>query len=131
MLNFEVLFYSPDGKDSPVIDYLGELNRTNKNAAVKCLEHLKILPLLVFNNNKAIKTFVHPKHKFYELKIKGVNRTEFRFFFMRDTPNLIVVYAFRKNTQKTEKSDINKGIIAIEDYKAHKKTAKLFGSQSV
>ena len=129
ILKYEVRFYSPDGKASPVLDYLGELSRTNKVTAIKCLEHIKILPLLVYNNNKAIKSFEHPMHKFYELKIKSINRTEFRFFFLKDNPNLIVIYGFSKNTQKTEKSDINRGVLAIEDYKNNNKSVTLFDSK--
>ena len=129
ILKYEVRFYSPDGKASPVLDYLGELARTNKVTAIKCLEHIKILPLLVHNNNKAIKSFQHPTHKFYELKIKSINRTEFRFFFLKDNPNLIGIYGFSKNTQKTEKSDTNRGVLAIEDYKNNNKSVTLFDSK--
>lgn len=126
ILKFKVLFYSNDGVNSPIINFLNELLVDNKENAIKCLEHLENLPLLIFNRAKEIKSFSHPKLNFFELKVKGKNKTEYRFFFIMENPSVVVVYAFDKKTQKTEKRDINKGVGNLEMYLVNKKTITPF-----
>jgi phage-related protein len=112
---FKVRLYSPDGVNSPILEYLFELSKKNKEAYFKCLDELLGLPLSIVNNDKSIKPFKGQKVKFSELKVKQKNN-EFRFFFAIEKPNVIVIYGFTKKTQKTEKNDIKNGVNNFEDY---------------
>lgn len=131
ILKFQVLFYSPDGINSPVSDYLDKMLAKNEENATNCLKHIEALPLLVLNKSKEIKSFTHPKLKLMELKVKGKNKTEFRFFFIIEHPNLIVVYGFDKKTQKTEKRDVNSGVLNLEMYLMDKTTINPFKKRSI
>lgn len=121
ILKFQVLFYSSDGVNSPVKDYLAELYDKNQEAGEKCLFMIKDLPLHYYTKNKSIKHFTDAKHSFFELKVKHKNN-EFRFFFVTQKPNMIVLYGFTKKTQKTDKRDVNQGINNLELYLDNQKT---------
>jgi phage-related protein len=125
ILKFKVLFYSPDGKFSPIVDYITGLNKVDSAAAIKCTDELQSLPFSVYNRAKNIKSFIHPKYRLFELKVKHKNN-EFRFFFIIEHPNLVVVYGFTKKTQKTDKKDINVGTNYLELYFQNKRTIKPF-----
>lgn len=121
ILKFQVLFYSQDGVNSPVKDFIASLYDKNQPAGEKCLFMIKDLPILVYSKNKAIKKFVDSKHDFFELKVKHKNN-EFRFFFVIDKSKIITIYGFTKKTQKTEKRDVNQGVNNLEMYLKNKKT---------
>ena len=125
IIKFKVLFYSQDGVNSPVIEYLNELLKKNKEATIKCLDELKDLPISVYNRSKNIKPFKNYKHNFFELKVKQKNN-EFRFFFIMEKANIIVVHGFTKKTQKTEKRDLSQGVNTLELYLIDKKTINPF-----
>jgi len=114
ILNFEVRLFSPDGVNSPVLDYLFELNNKNQDLAKQAIKDLFALPehFYLFTN---IKHFKHGSKKFYELRVRHKNSI-CRFFFVAENPNLIVVYGFTKKTQKTEEKDIKKGINSLKQY---------------
>lgn len=123
ILTFQVRLYSPDGVNSPVMDYLFELFSKNPNLAKEAVKSLYSLPqdFYLFRN---IKHFKHGSKKFYELRVRHKNNI-CRFFFTVESPNLIVVYGFTKKTQKTEKQDIEKGIDYLKDYEQKPQTISL------
>lgn len=79
ILNFQVRLYSPNGKDSPVEDYLDDLADTNKQAWVKCVDQILNLPQLIFIRHKSIKPFQVKSESLFELKVRHQNNT-FRFY---------------------------------------------------
>lgn len=115
---FKVKYYSKDGKDSPVFQYLIELFDTSPNLAKEALYRLIDLPkhFYLFNN---IKIFKHGKIKCYELKVKRGSDI-CRFFFKVEEPNYIIIYGFTKKTQKTDKKDIKQGERNFKDYENNK-----------
>jgi phage-related protein len=124
ILNFEVRFYSPDGANSPVIEYLVELYQKDEMIFKKCTSEITDLPKLIFARHKDIKPFKTNGESFFELKVRYKNNA-FRFFFVLKKPNIIVVYGFTKKTQKTEKKDINKGLEYLKDYSNQEKSLSL------
>lgn len=123
ILNFEVRLFSPDGVNSPVLDYLFELKNRNQDLAKQAIKDLFTLleHFYLFTN---IKHFKHGSKKFYELRVRHKNNI-CRFFFVVENPNLIVVYGFTKKTQKTEEKDIKKGIDYLEQYQNIQSTISL------
>lgn len=117
-LNFRVKYYSPDGKDSPVFDYLLDLFTTNAALAKEALTMLQNLPkeYYLFTN---IKPFRHGNFRCYELRVKCKNDI-CRFFFTIEEPHFIVVYGFTKKSQKTENRDIARGEKNLDDYRHNK-----------
>lgn len=123
ILDFQVKLYSPDGVNSPVLDYLFELNKKNQGLTKQAIKDLYTLPqhFYLFTN---IKHFKQGSKKFYELRVRYKNDI-CRFFFTLQSPDLIVVYGFTKKTQKTEKKDIKKGINYLEEYEQNHQTIDL------
>lgn len=121
ILNFKVLFYSYDGVNSQIKEYLTELYDKNEDAGNKCIAMIQDLPGYFYSRNKSIKQFTNKKHTFFELKVKEKNN-EFRFFFVVEQPNIIVVYGFTKKSQKTDKRDVKNGVDQLEMYIRDKTT---------
>ena len=116
ILNFEVHLFSPDGVNSPVAEYLVELAEKDLQALYKCTSEIIDLPKLIFSRHKDIKTFKVGSQSFFELKVRYKNNA-FRFFFVMEKPNVIIIYGFTKKTQKTEQKDIKKGLQYLGEYK--------------
>jgi phage-related protein len=123
ILNFEVRLFSNDGINSPILDYLYELNRKNQGLAKQAINDLYTLPehCYLFTN---IKYFKYGSYKFYELRVRFKDDI-CRFFFTIENPNLCVVYGFTKKTQKTEQKDIEKGIDYLKQYQINRNSIKL------
>jgi phage-related protein len=114
ILDFEVLFYSPDGETSPVLDYITSLLKSNREMSKKAIQSLKRLPLKIYDGQD-IKPFASGKHKFWELRVRGGSNI-CRFFYIVQNPNVIVLFGFTKKTQKTDTKDIKNGIKCLEDF---------------
>ena len=117
---FQVRLASKDGISSNVRDYLLKLTETNPMMAVKALTNLTNLPLKIYSNQD-IKPIITNQAKLFEIKIQSKSDI-CRFFFVIERPNVIVLYGFTKKTQKTDKKDINAGIVAFEEYQRTKLT---------
>jgi phage-related protein len=115
ILGFEVKLYSPDGQNSPVVKYIKELLEKNPDLGFKSLEQIPLIPKLMYLFEN-IKHFKVGKYKFYELRVREKNNI-CRFFFTLEKPNFIVFFGFTKQTQKTEKKDIELGLKYYLDFK--------------
>jgi len=73
--------------------------------------------LYLYRNIKTIKI---ENYKLYELRIRDKNNIS-RIIFIADKPNLVILHAFTKKTQKTEKKDLDKAIENLKYYQNHKK----------
>lgn len=124
ILNFEVKLYSPDGVNSPVMDYLDSLADINEEAHIKCLDQILNLPSLIFLRHKSVKAFNIKGYSLFELKIRHKNNA-FRFFFVMQKPDVVVLYGFTKKTQKTDKKDVKFGMENLKDYLEKQKTISL------
>lgn len=111
-------YFSPDGKESPVFDYLLDLIETNSDLGKKALSMLKDLNKLVYLNHH-IEPFKHGKFRCNELKVRHKNDT-CRFFFIADEPHFIIFHAFTKKTMKTERKTILQGIRNLQSYRYSK-----------
>jgi phage-related protein len=121
ILDFEVRLYSPDGVNSPVVDFLDELSEVSEDLHIKCVDNILNLPEMIFIKHKNIKSFKIKKYTLFELKIRYKNDA-FRFFFIMEKPDIIVLYGFTKKTQKTEKKDIKNGVKNLKDYLKNQKS---------
>jgi len=124
ILNFEVRLFSPDGVNSPVLDYLDDLADISEEAHIKCVDQILNLPSLIFVRHKSVKAFKIKDYSLFELKIQHKNNT-FSFFFIMEKPNVIVVYGFTKKTQKTEQKDIKNGTENLKNYLQKPKSISL------
>lgn len=120
IVDFEVRLASKDGINSEVLAYIDELLIKNPNMAVKAITCLSDLPNRIYLN-KDIKPIKSEKAKLFELRVQSKSDI-CRFFFVIERPNVIVLYGFTKKSQKTDKRDLNYGIIAYEEYQINKKT---------
>ncbi len=107
-------YFSPDGKDSPVFEYLLALLASNLSLGKKALSMLKDLNNLVYLNHH-IEYFRHGKFRCYELRVRHKNDI-CRFFFIAEEPHFIVFHGFTKKTEKTEERDIAQGIKNLQSY---------------
>lgn len=113
---YEVLFYETSRGESPVYDYLKELEekqQTNKNARIELSQILLYIELLQRNgtNNNANVT-KRIDENLWELR-PGSNRI---LYFYNDGKTFILLHLFRKKTQKTPIREINKAKNEITDY---------------
>lgn len=119
-MNFskDVKLFSKDGVQSDIVFYIKELITKNKQLGIKALTALIKLPekFELFNDIKLIKI---GDYKFYELRIRSKNDI-CRFFFITDSPNLIVLLGFTKKTQKTDKKDLDNGVKNLIEYRKNK-----------
>jgi DNA-binding XRE family transcriptional regulator/phage-related protein len=116
ILEFQVQFYSPDGKSSPVIKYLLELFAVNPEFAQDALDELILLPETFYLfNHKKIKNFKTERYNFYELRVRYKNNI-CRFFFILIKPNIVVFFGFTKKTQRTDQKHIRQSLKYLDDY---------------
>lgn len=119
ILNYKVAVSTKDGIQSDVLEYINDLTKNDPEMARKALLAIKNLPIKIYTN-RDIKTIKQGKIKLNELRVQSKSNI-CRFFYLIEEPNLIVFYGFTKKTQKTELRDINRGIIALEEYNEYQK----------
>lgn len=124
ILNFEVRFYSQDGQNSPVKDYLVDLNDINPELAKEAMKDIYYLPKHIFLQTKSVKYFKVGTKRFCELRVKHKNNI-CRFFFILENPNLIIFYGFIKKTQKTEEKDKKLGVKYLKEYEQNPRSISL------
>lgn len=113
---YEVLFYETARGESPVYDYMQELEEkqpTNKSARIELSQILLHIELLQRNGTKNNANITKQlEDKLWELR-PGNNRI---LYFYNDGKTFILLHIFRKKTQKTPIREINKAKNEIEDY---------------
>ena len=107
-------YFSPDGLDSPVFEYLLELQTSNPLLGKKALSMLKDLNKLVYLNQH-IKPFKQGKFRCSELRVR-YKKDICRFFFIANEPHFIVFHGFTKKTEKTEAHDVAQGLKNLQSY---------------
>lgn len=116
-------YYSPDGNDSPIFDYLLELSKENPELSKKALSMLKDLNKHVYLNSH-IEPFVHGGFRCKELKVRHKTDT-CRFFFLTEDPHFIVIHGFTKKDERTNKRDIEQAIKNAKSYNDSKVAIEL------
>jgi phage-related protein len=123
ILKFKVKFFSTDGQNSDVLDYILELITSNPDLASKGIHAIRNLPKKYFEFTD-IKPFEVEGFKLYELRVRS-KKDICRFFFVIDQPNFITLLGFTKKTQKTEKKYINQLIKNYKEYSKNKLTISI------
>jgi phage-related protein len=116
-------FFSPDGKGSPVFDYLLDLIKHNPSLGKRALSMLKELNKLVYLNQH-VEPFREGKFRCIELKVRYKNDV-CRFFFVADEPYFIVFHGFTKKTRKTEEREVAHGLKNLQSYLYSKNAIEL------
>lgn len=119
-LNFSIVFYSPDGITSPVLDFLQELSEKNLQNAMDCIIDLQNLPTLNYSGSN-VKTIRVGKVNCRYLRVKSASNI-FRFYYCIKQPNIIVLYGFMKKSQKIDKRDMSKAEKNLQDFLNNNRT---------
>lgn len=114
ILKYKVKFFSSDGQNSNVLDYILELIDKNPDLARKSIHSIRNLPKKHFEFTD-IKHFEVDSIKLYELRVRSKNDI-CRYFFIIDNPNFITLLGFTKKTQKTEQKQIK---LAVKNYQEY------------
>lgn len=112
---FEIEVYQKKSGKSPLEDYISSLSKQSRDAEIaRIFYYIDLLKEygLAINN-------VHPqaarliRDDIYELR-PGKNRV---FFFTFEGNNIILLHAYRKESQKAPEHEIEKAISDMNDYK--------------
>jgi phage-related protein len=114
ILEYKVKFFSNDGQNSDVLDYILELIDKNPDLARKSIHSIRNLPKKYFEFTD-IKHFEVEGIKLYELRVRSKNDI-CRYFFVIDNPNFITLLGFTKKTQKIEQKQIKQAIKNYQEY---------------
>lgn len=122
--NFDVRFYLKNNDQSPVEEYLNELMTSNLEMAIKATSALISLPtkIVLGDDIKPMKN--NGKTAFWELRVQSGSNI-CRFFYVLDRPNVIVFFGFTKQTQKTDKKDIEQGLRNLESYRDYQNSVSM------
>ncbi len=123
---FEVELYETRNGYSEVFEFLEELRAqmaTNKDARIQYKQAVFYTQLLEQNGTKGLPVSIaeHLEGEIWELR-PGNNRIF--FFFFNEDETYVLLHHFRKKTQKTPASEINKAKLECEDYKAQRAEEK-------
>ena len=113
---YKIEFYEKSNGESDVWDFLEELRKkaqTNKDARIQHKQVALYIQLLQDNGTNLSENIAkHLEDGIWELR-PGVNRVLY-FFFEKET--FILLHHFRKKTQKTPRSEIEKAKSERKDY---------------
>ena len=113
---FNIEFYEKDNGESEIWNFLEELRKkahTNKDARIQHKQIALYIQLLQDNGTRLPENITkHIEDGIWELR-PGNNRV-FYFFFEKDI--FVLLHHFRKKTQKTPKSEIEKAKFERRDY---------------
>lgn len=111
---YEIEIYSTQSGNSPMREYMHKLaakNKTNEIAQIKLsMERLKQYGMAI--NNTFPNTIRKIQDGVYELR-PGSNRV---FFFYYIDTKFVVLHAYKKQSNKAPKSQIDKAIKEMKDY---------------
>lgn len=124
VLGFKVLFFSQDGKTSPILDYLMKMTISSKEMSLKIHASLEKLPVKIYENQD-IKHIKIGKIGFYELKVQNSSNIV-RFFFIIENISIAIFHGFTKKSQKIENKGIRKGLLNLQEYKINKLSIEYF-----
>lgn len=113
---YQIIFYEKENGKSQVWDFLEELRKksaTNKDARIQYKQATLYIELLQ-NNGTLLPDNItkHIEKDIWELR-PGNNRI---FYFFCDENTFILLYTFRKRTQKTPLREIEKAKSERDDY---------------
>ena len=114
---YDVIFYEDKNGNSGIYEEFMELankSSENKDARIQFNQITFCIELLRHKGTKLPETITrHLQGEIWELR-PGVNRVLY-FYFWNNT--YVLLHMFRKKTQKTPKSEINRAIKECNDYK--------------
>ena len=114
---YEIIFYEDKNGYSELYENLQKLanqSLTNKDARIQLKQITLYIELLKLQGTSlSINIAKHIKDDVWELR-PGHNRI--LYFYFKDN-KFILLHMFRKKTQKTPKSEIDKAIKELNDYK--------------
>jgi len=124
VLGFKVLFFSQDGKTSPVLDYLLKMTISSKEMSLKIHTSLEKLQVKIYEGQD-IKHIKIGKVGFYEFKVQNSTNIV-RFFFIIENKSIVIFHGFTKKSQKIENKEIRKGLLNLQEYKINNLSIEYF-----
>lgn len=112
---YRIIFYEDKNGNSPVRDYTNEIAlKTDKDSYIKMKRIMRCFDKLAENGTRSGEKFVkHIEDEIWELR-----PAPDRILFAAWVENsFVLLHQFRKNTQKTPRSEIEKAIRELTDFK--------------
>ena len=113
---YEIIFYKDKNGDSPVLEYINELENKNDNFSKSQLKKIQnqIQRLEMFGTRNGKPIVKHIESEIWELR-----PVPDRILFAAWIENsFVLLHQFRKETQKTPRSEIEKAQRELEDFKS-------------
>ena len=116
---YEIIFYKDKNGNSPVLEYINELENKNDNFSKSKLKkiqnQIQRLEMFVTRNGKPI--VKHIEGEIWELR-PVPNRILFAAWIEN---SFVLLHHFRKDTQKTPRNEIEKAKRELENFKERSK----------
>ncbi len=103
-MEFEIIFYKDNKGNSPIEDFLLELEKTNKVLVVKVRQSIQKLKYRVFHKEPLSK---HLETGLWELRIRTRRDTLRIIYTFRKGRIIILLHIFIKKKQKTPINDLD------------------------
>ena len=120
VLGFKVLFFSQDGKTSPILDYLMKMTISSNDLSIKVIQEINRIGIKIYEKQD-IKYIKIGKKSFFELRVQSSSNI-CRVFFILEDKCIIILHAFTKKSQKISKTDLERGVLNLDHYKKYKST---------
>ncbi len=113
---WNINYYESPASNKPVEEFINALEEKTQNKVVRMLELLEEFGINI--------GFPHAKKlagtPLWELRILGSDNLRI-FYILKESQSFLLVHAFKKKTEKTEKKEVEVALARLQEYQSRKK----------